>query len=144
LPKTILVVDDEPDVLEFIKLLLEGAGFDVVAVKDGFEGYSKANDFDFDLALIDVVMPSMTGIALLKRLKSGERTKEIPVILISVLDREVDRRMALDLGAVAFLTKPSDPQEMLLFVRSIRNFLEPYSEVTPKVSEETPKGIDIA
>lgn len=111
---------------------------------DGFEEYSKANDCDFDLALIDVVMPSMTGIALLKRLKSGERTKEIPVILISVLDREVDRRMALDLGAVAFLTKPSDPQEMLLFVRSIRNFLEPYSEVTPKVSEETPKGIDIA
>jgi len=124
MPKKILVVDDEPDVLAFVKLLLEGAGFEVVAAKDGPEGFSRAVQHTPDLALVDVVMPGMTGIELLKKMKSQEKTRKIPVIVFSVLDREVDRRMALDSGAVDFLTKPSDPQAIMSFMKRIKNLLE--------------------
>lgn len=122
--KTILLVDDEPDVLAFVKLLIEGAGFEVVPAKDGFDGFSKALQCNPDLALIDMVMPGMTGIELLGKLKAEKKTWDIPVVIFSVLDREVDRRMALDSGAVEFLTKPSDPQAMMSFMKRIKNLIE--------------------
>jgi DNA-binding response OmpR family regulator len=128
MPKKILAVDDEPDVLTLVQLLLEGAGFDVVTAKDGPEGFSKAIQFHPDLALIDVVMPGMTGIELLEKMKSEKQTQTIPVVVFTVLDREVDRRMALDLDAVDFITKPRDPQEILSFVKRIKNLVESKSE----------------
>lgn len=118
------MVDDEPDVLALMKLLFEGNEFDIVTAKDGLDGYSKAKSCHPDLALIDLVMPGMTGIELLKKLKSEEGTREIPVILFSILNREVDRRMALELGAIGYLSKPCSPQEIMSFRASVKKFLD--------------------
>lgn len=101
---------------------MEDEEFEIFTAKDGLEGYSKACECNPDLVLVDVVMPGMTGIELLRKLKSEERTRKIPVILFSVLCREVDRRMALDFGAADFLTKPCDPSEMMAFVKHVKTF----------------------
>jgi len=119
----ILVVDDEPDVLALIKIILEGAGFEVVTANDGVEGLWKARDGNPDLVLTDMVMPGLTGVDLLKKLKSKEETRRIPVIIFSVLDRDVDRQMSKEAGANDFLTKPRDAKEILAFVEKIKNFI---------------------
>jgi CheY-like chemotaxis protein len=119
----ILVVDDEPDVLALVKIILEGTGFEVVTANDGVEGLWKARHGNPDLVLTDMVMLGLTGIDLLKKLKSKEETHKIPVIILSVLDRNVDLQMFKEAGADDFFTKPLDAKDILAFVQKIKDFL---------------------
>jgi two-component system, OmpR family, phosphate regulon response regulator PhoB len=101
----VLFIEDDPSVAEMYKLKLELDGYTVTVAKDGEEGLMIANEAPPDIIFLDTRLPKMDGFAVLERLRSAERTREIPVIILSNYgERElVDR--GLKLGALEYLIK---------------------------------------
>lgn len=102
----ILIVEDEIDTLNLAKMILEGEGFDIIAASNGEEGLKKVINEWPDLILSDLVMPIKSGIELCNALKSNPRTKLIPIIIFTVLGRDVDKKLCEDAGADGHLIKP--------------------------------------
>ena len=108
----ILVVDDEPDTLGLIELTLQTAGFEVKTASSGYHAQTLIEEETFDLILLDIMMPGMTGFDLLKDLQT--RQVEIPpVIFLTAKSREEDRVAGEELGAAAFLIKPTTRGDLL-------------------------------
>jgi len=114
--KTILVVDDEAKMIEFIKMNLELEGFHVISASDGYEALEKAVDGLPDLVLLDIMMPDMDGFETLRRLRE---VSGVPVIFLSVKGEEFDRVRGLDLGADDYVTKPFSPRELVSRIRAV-------------------------
>lgn len=112
--KRVLVVDDSLTVRELERKLLAMRGYEVSVAVDGMEGWNAARTGEFDLIITDVDMPRMDGIELTRLIKSDERVKTRPVMIVSYKDREEDRRRGLDAGADHYLTKGSFHDESLL------------------------------
>ncbi|OGY26558.1 MAG: hypothetical protein A2Z24_00125 [Candidatus Woykebacteria bacterium RBG_16_44_10] len=106
-PKKVLVVDDEDAVREIYKKEFTMAKFDVVVAADGEEGLLKAAEETPDLVLLDVMLPKMSGIDVLKALKQNPLTKEIPVLLLTNLGEETIIKEGFELGADGYLLKVS-------------------------------------
>jgi len=106
LPDKILVVDDEADILDLAKMILEGEGYQVVVASDGEEALQKADSQEPDLILLDVVMPGRSGFEVCRTLKTQSKTKPIPVVMFTALGREVDRKLGKDAGAEGYIVKP--------------------------------------
>jgi len=106
LPDRILIVEDEIDTLNLAKMILEGEGFDIITAANGEEGLKKVINEWPDLILSDLVMPIKSGIELCNALKSNPRTKLIPIVIFTVLGRDVDKKMCEDAGAEGHLIKP--------------------------------------
>ena len=120
----ILVVDDEPDILNLMINNLEAHGYQVVGAPNGETAIQKIEVETPDLILMDVVMPGKSGMEVCKLLKSKGRTKFIPIILFSVLDREVDRKMARDSGAQNLIRKPSTEEEQRELTSEVNKYLQ--------------------
>ena len=106
-PKKILVVDDEESVREIYNKELSRSGFNVVLAVDGEEGLLKAGEELPDLILLDVMMPKLSGLDVLKQLKKNELTKKIPVLLLTNLGEETIIKEGFDMGADGYLLKVS-------------------------------------
>ena len=104
--KKILAVDNDKDVLEIIRKLLEIKGYEVVTASSGPEGIKKARETVPDLITLDVLMHLLNGFEVLKFLKKTKETKEIPVIIVSCLQESEAEKKALELGASGYLRKP--------------------------------------
>lgn len=117
MPDRILVVDDEPDVLNLTKAILAKRGYQVIVASDGDEALRKADAEVPELILLDWVMPEKNGLEVCKILKSQSKTKHIPVVVTTVLGREVDRTMTKEAGANAHFMKPFTPVALLTEVR---------------------------
>ena len=115
--KKILIVDDEPDVVAFLKKRLQARDYNVISANDGIEGLKKAIDEKPDLILLDIIMPNKDGFAMLKELKDKETTKEMPVIIISVKGESSAIFEGQELGATDYLIKPYDFQELLKYIK---------------------------
>ena len=116
--KTIMVVDDHPEIRSFIKdNLLHN--YSVVTAANGEEGYSKATEIIPDVIVSDVVMPEKNGIVMTKDLKTDERTSHIPIILLSAKSHKEDKIKGLETGADAFIPKPFNMQELELRVKQL-------------------------
>lgn len=109
----ILVVDDNSDMREFIKRLLEDAGYDVFLATDGEEAWQMCQNTLPDLILSDVMMPRVNGFELIKKLRSADYTYSLPIILISARAGEVDKAEGLMLGADDYLSKPFHSAELI-------------------------------
>jgi DNA-binding response OmpR family regulator len=112
MPK-ILVVDDEVHILKIIDYKLRTAGYTVIAATDGLEGLEKARVEQPDLILLDVMMPRMDGFQALEALKRDPTTKAIPVFMLTVKGKEMDRLRGLQMGIAAYITKPFSPNALL-------------------------------
>ncbi len=113
----ILVVDDEPRMIRFIRMNLEHDGFDVVEAADGVQALSQARDTLPDLILLDVAMPELDGFETLRLLREISNT---PVIMLTARDSEEDdRSVGLELGADDYVTKPFSPRELVSRVRAV-------------------------
>ncbi|MGI9079705.1 MAG: response regulator transcription factor [Acidimicrobiales bacterium] len=113
-PRTrVLVIDDDPVILELLRINFEIEGFEVISACDGQEGLRRAGVDHPDVILSDIMMPRLDGLQLLARLRGDPATAEVPVVLLSAKAQraEVDRGMAL--GADDYVTKPFDPLELL-------------------------------
>ena len=108
----ILLVEDEPDIIRLVKFTLEQKNFEVVATSNGLAAIEIASTEKPDLILLDVMMPVINGYDTCVRLKKNEKTKDIPVIILSAKaqKKEVDR--ALKVGAADFIAKPFSPREL--------------------------------
>ncbi|MGI5834985.1 MAG: response regulator transcription factor [Chloroflexota bacterium] len=113
---TVLVVDDEPRILRFVRAELESAGFRVLTAANGFAALDVANIEAPDLVVLDVIMPGLDGFEVLKRLRSQS---SIPVILLTARGSDADKVRGLDLGADDYLTKPFSPDELSARVRAV-------------------------
>ncbi|MEN3316084.1 MAG: hypothetical protein V7605_2318 [Acidimicrobiaceae bacterium] len=113
-PRTrVLVIDDDPVILELLRINFEIEGFEVISACDGQEGLRRAGVDHPDVILSDIMMPRLDGLQLLARLRGDPATADVPVVLLSAKAQlaEVDRGMAL--GADDYVTKPFDPLELL-------------------------------
>lgn len=120
--KTVLVVDDEPHVVEFIAMNLELEGFRVVRAANGYEALEKAAKEMPDLVVLDIMMPDIDGFETLEKLRD---ISAIPVIFLSAKGEEVDRIRGLDLGADDYITKPFGPRELVSRIRAVLRRTEP-------------------
>jgi DNA-binding response OmpR family regulator len=102
----VLVVDDEPDALELLQAFLEAKGYEVLTASDGEEALQKVKEERPHLILLDVRMPKMTGLEVLKRVREIDR--EVGVIMVTAVNEEETGRQALQMGAFDYITKPLD------------------------------------
>ncbi|MBI5236372.1 MAG: response regulator [Deltaproteobacteria bacterium] len=115
----ILVVDDEPDILNLLEYNLRKAGYRVSLAKDGPEAIALAKSKRPSLVLLDIMLPDMDGTEVLRRLKAMEATASIPVIMLTAKGEEIDKVVGFELGAEDYITKPFSPRELLLRVRAV-------------------------
>ncbi len=112
----ILVVDDEPEVVDLVEFNLKKAGFDVIAATDGAAALKKARSDQPDLIVLDLMMPEMDGLEVCRILRRDSATARIPIIMLTAKAAEVDRIVGLELGADDYVTKPFSPRELVLRV----------------------------
>lgn len=115
----VLLVDDEPDVIELLEMLLERRGYEVLTAANGMEGLIRAHEELPDLILLDVMMDEMDGWETLKLLKLEPRTRAIPVVMVSARMEPRDKIRGLQEGAVDYVTKPFAVQDLLDTVSSV-------------------------
>lgn len=111
----ILIVDDEVRIARFIELELKYEGYEVLVRYNGREGLGALKDQSFDLVILDVMMPDLSGIEVLRRIR---QTSDIPVIMLTAKGETLDKVMGLDFGADDYLTKPFEIEELLARIRS--------------------------
>ncbi len=126
----ILVVDDEKDFIDAVRSLLEERGYSIDYANDGIGALEIVKKDIPDLILLDIVMPNMDGITLLKKLKQKNETKDIPVIMLTVKDGQANRNLGLETGAYEYISKPYDS---LVLLRQIRNILEKTGKLERKI-----------
>jgi CheY-like chemotaxis protein len=117
----ILIAEDEPDIRELIALTLQFSGFDVVSTKDGVEAVDVAQKEHFDLILMDVRMPRMTGYEACRRLRENETTRHIPVVFLSAKGQEAEVQAGLQAGANQYILKPFAPDMLTRKIHEILN-----------------------
>jgi two-component system cell cycle response regulator len=117
MPARILVVDDHFYNVKLLEARLLLAGYEVGVAGGGPEALSKIGDFQPDLVLLDVMMPGMDGYEVTRRIRRDPETADLPVILVSALDKRSDREAGLEAGADDFLTKPVEDAQLLPAVR---------------------------
>ncbi|MFH1617946.1 MAG: response regulator [Candidatus Margulisiibacteriota bacterium] len=111
--KKILIVDDEPTIIDVVSTRLGTAGYDLIFAADGLEGLENAKKELPDLIVLDVMMPGMDGYQVCEKLRQIPETKNIPVIFLTVLTKEEERKRGIEVGGQAFLSKPFEPQQFL-------------------------------
>jgi DNA-binding response OmpR family regulator len=114
----ILIVDDEPDLLSVLRFGLEAEGFDVIEASDGERGLDLARTERPDLLVLDLMLPRMDGYKVCRALKFDERYRRLPIFILSARSGETDRRLALDLGADDFITKPYEVRDLVARIRA--------------------------
>jgi len=117
----VLIVDDESDLANLLKINLEVEGFECSIAKDGQEGIEKAAAMQPDVILLDIRMPVIDGYGALAELKKNRETSEIPVIMCTTIKGEENIKKAHDLGASDYIIKPFEPGEVLAKIRKVLN-----------------------
>jgi DNA-binding response OmpR family regulator len=116
----ILVADDEPHIRRILTTLLEAASFDVDPVADGPTALDHLqSDTDYDLVLLDIMMPGATGLEVLGRLRDLDHRQAVPVVILTAKGQDADRDEAFSLGANEFVTKPFSPKKLLARIDEI-------------------------
>jgi CheY-like chemotaxis protein len=111
--RKILIAEDSPATQKFISFTLKYKGHDVTIASDGVEALEKLPQGTYDLVILDIMMPRMNGLEVLREIKKRPETSRIPVIMLTSEKGEADRQTALSLGARFFLNKPFQPEQLL-------------------------------
>jgi len=115
--KKILVVDDSPPVRSFIGYNLKQFSFEIVYAEDGMEAMVFLKKIKPDLIFLDINLPKMNGYVLCRKIKTEEKTKDVPVILVSQRDTDWDKTWGEKAGADGYITKPFDAQQIVEVVK---------------------------
>lgn len=129
--KKILIVEDDLSIAELQKDYLELSGFEVTICTDGVQGLNTIKQNEFDLLILDVMLPKIDGFSILRSIQDD---KDIPVLMVSAKKEEIDKIKGLSLGADDYITKPFSPSELVARVNShIRNYERIKSKFASKV-----------
>ena len=104
--KRVLLADDEPNIVESLRFLLERAGFDVLVATDGREALDTALQEKPDVLVLDLMLPELDGYEVLRQLRANEGSASLPVLMLTAKGQRIDRETALKCGADLFITKP--------------------------------------
>jgi len=113
----ILVVDDEPNIIELARLYLERDGFRVVGVGDGLAALESVEGLRPALMILDIMLPNLDGLEICKKLRAQDNS--IPILMLTARDDDIDKILGLELGADDYLTKPFNPRELVARVKAI-------------------------
>ena len=114
----ILVVDDEEDILELVRYNLAREGYQVAGTLSGEEALRKARADGYDLIILDLMLPGIDGLEVTKKLKADEKTRDIPIVMLTAKGEEADIVTGLELGADDYITKPFSPRILIARVRT--------------------------
>ena len=127
--KKILIIEDEYNIARFLQLELEHEGYEVEISHDGREGLDKACSDYFDLLILDVMLPSLNGVEVLRRLR---QKSDMPVVMLTAKDEMNDKILGLDIGADDYMTKPFAIEELLARIRVIFKRVDNYKASKPQ------------
>ena len=116
---TILLVEDDPSLIELVRYNLEAADFDVAVEMDGDGGLMAMRERDFDLVILDWMMPNMSGIEVVRQIRRMNDKRATPVIMLTARGEETDKIRGLDAGADDYVVKPFSPAELVSRVRAL-------------------------
>ncbi len=122
---SVLVVDDEPRILKFLRSKLKASGYEVLTAGGGLEALEKVRVGAPDLLVLDVLMPGMDGFETLKQVRA---LSSVPVIILSAKEANIDKIKGLELGADDYLSKPFNPDELVARIEAVRRRLAPGEE----------------
>lgn len=134
--KKILAVDDDPELLEFLKETLVSAGFNVITAENGKTAIEQFKKERPDMALLDLMLPDMDGLEICKRIRSDPEYSKIPIIMLTARKTIEDKIQGLDQGADIYLPKPFESKELLAQIRSTFRRLEMSANIISKGSIE--------
>jgi phosphate regulon transcriptional regulator PhoB len=118
-PMKILIVDDEPDIVELVSYNLKKEGFDLSSASDGEEALDKIRNGDFNLLVLDLMLPGIRGMELCRILRNDPKTEHLPIIMLTAKGEEVDRILGLETGADDYISKPFSPRELAARVKAV-------------------------
>jgi two-component system alkaline phosphatase synthesis response regulator PhoP len=126
--ETIVVVDDEQSIIDFVRIYLEREGFICKGINDGMIAFNEIMQSNPILVVLDVMLPGMTGFDVCRRLRSSNN--QVPIIMLTAKDDDIDKILGLELGADDYLTKPFNPRELIARIKAVlrRNNLKKRSE----------------
>lgn len=117
--KKILIVEDERDILQLVKLYLDKEGYRTLTASTGKEGLSTALSHMPDLVILDLMLPEMDGLEVCKRLRADQKTATLPIIMLTAKAEESDTVIGLELGADDYITKPFSPKTLVARVKAL-------------------------
>jgi two-component system phosphate regulon response regulator PhoB/two-component system alkaline phosphatase synthesis response regulator PhoP len=117
--KNIVIIDDEPDIVELVSLHLNKAGYRVRSFENGTKALDYIQVNPPDMILLDLMLPDYDGLELCKMLKKDEKYGQIPVIMLTARNEEMDKVLGLEIGADDYITKPFSPREMLARIKAV-------------------------
>jgi len=131
--QTILVVDDEEDLLDLIEYNLQKEGFDVLKAEDGEEGMEMAREHDPNLVLLDIMMPKMDGLEVVERMRADSKLKHIPIIFLTARGDEKTEVEGLDKGGDDYITKPISTTKLISRIKAVLRRFEETEEMTDRI-----------
>jgi DNA-binding response OmpR family regulator len=118
--KVILCIEDEPEMIDLIRLILSRRGFEILGANGGKEGLEMIRKNHPDLVLLDLMMPEMDGWEVYQQMKADETTRDIPVIVVTAKAQSIDKVLGLHIAKVDdYIAKPFSPQELLASVDTV-------------------------
>ena len=117
--KRVLIADDEPNIVISLEFLMKREGHEVRVARDGLQALDAIRDFAPDLVLLDVMMPTKTGLEVLQAVRADESTAQVKILMLTAKGRDTDVAKGLALGADAYLTKPFSTRELAAKVRQM-------------------------
>lgn len=117
--RRILIVDDEPNIVLALELLMKREGYEVQSVDDGQKVFDVVGKFRPDLIILDIMMPKMDGYEVCQRLRADPSLKNVSIIMLTAKGREVEREKGLALGADLYVTKPFSTREVMIRIKEI-------------------------
>lgn len=132
--KKILIIEDESSIAKLLSYNIEQEGYETETYMDGEEGFNRAMENDFDLILLDLMLPSMDGIEICRQLRREKI--DTPIIMLTAKDSEIDKIIGLEIGADDYMTKPFSPREVIARIKAISRRFNKSQEPIDEVSVE--------
>jgi two-component system alkaline phosphatase synthesis response regulator PhoP len=118
-PPRVLVVDDEPDIVELVAANLRKEGFEVQGAGDGARALSLVREEPFDVVVLDLMLPDVQGLEVCRALRRDPKTAALPLIMLTARGEEIDKLIGFEVGADDYVTKPFSPRELVARVRAL-------------------------
>jgi phosphate regulon transcriptional regulator PhoB len=118
-PKKIIVVDDEADLVELVSYNLKKEGFTIDSASNGEDALSKVRKKNYDLLILDLMLPGIQGMELCRILRNDPKTARLPIIMLTAKGEELDKVLGLEMGADDYITKPFSPRELVARVKAV-------------------------
>jgi two-component system alkaline phosphatase synthesis response regulator PhoP len=122
--KKLLIIEDDKDIVELVRHYLEKENFVLKEAADGFSGLKKVKAGNFDLVILDIMLPEMDGLEVCKELRADPKNSSTPVIMLTAKGEETDKIVGLEIGADDYITKPFSPRELVARIKALLRRVE--------------------